>query len=217
MVFAWFLLAATTYTGIARGEYVIWNVTDGGNGHAYGLIGNYNDPLQLQRWSWQDSKLMAEAMEYEGLWGHLVTITSAAESQFLIDTFHEKSPWPTWIGLTDSKEFGGFESFEQPHPQVDGWRWVTGEAVTFTNWYPGCLDEYRAGEDFVVMGSQWGDHHMWNDVQSGAGGHAPFFVEFEPSSLTVVPAPSSLACLVGVGVLVGLNEWRKKRRTANRT
>lgn len=33
---------------------------------------------------------------------------------------------------------------------------------------------------------------------------------------TVVPAPSSLACLIGVGVLVGLNEWRKKRRNARR-
>jgi hypothetical protein len=32
----------------------------------------------------------------------------------------------------------------------------------------------------------------------------------------VVPAPSSLACLVGVGVLVGLNEWRKKRRLSRR-
>lgn len=50
---------------------------------------------------------------------------------------------------------------------------------------------------------------MWNDEQSGFGGHAPFFVEFEPA---VVPDPASAAVwsLLGL-VVVGCGWWRKRQ------
>ncbi len=145
------LVVVVVNVGAARGSVVVWNVSDGGNGHAYSLVGNYLDPLQ--RWSWEESKVMAEGMKYNELRGHLVTIASEAESQFLITTFHNANPWPTWIGLTGSEAFGGSESSTKVNPRVDGWKWVTGEAITFTNWYPGAPNEYRSGEDFVVMGN----------------------------------------------------------------
>ena len=202
-------LVVIVSVGTARGSVEVWGVSDGGNGHAYDLVGNYLDPLQLQRWSWQTSKVMAEAMEYLGMQGHLVTITSAAENQFLIDHFHNDNPWPTWIGLTDSEDFGGYESYNQPNRQVDGWKWVTGEAVTFTNWTSADNPDNLRDEDFVVMGSQWGDHHMWNDEQGGGGAHAPFFVEFEPAT---VPEPASLAVWSVLSMVgVGCGWWRKRR------
>ena len=72
--------------------------------------------------------------------GHLVTITSAAENNFVFNT------WPSgWIGFTDES--------------VEGqWRWVTGESVTYTNWNGG--EPNNAGnEDYAqfVSGGRWND------------------------------------------------------------
>ena len=72
--------------------------------------------------------------------GHLVTITSAAENNFVFNA------WPSgWIGFTDEA--------------VEGqWRWVTGESVTYTNWNGG--EPNNAGnEDYAqfVSGGRWND------------------------------------------------------------
>ena len=41
---------------------------------------------------------MAENLSYLGLPGHLVTITSQPENQFIIDNFYyaNNNPWPMW-------------------------------------------------------------------------------------------------------------------------
>jgi len=152
-----------------------WRIEDGGNGHYYELVGNYLD--DNARWNWRTSKRMAEGRSFFGLAGHLVTITSQAENDFIIENIHKSHHWPTWIGLTDDEEFGGFESFGQPNPQTDGWVWVTGESVTFTGWEPGAPDQTQSNEDAALMGSNSFVHHLWNDSQPGD--HAPFIVEYE--------------------------------------
>ena len=72
--------------------------------------------------------------------GHLVTITSAAENNFVFNT------WPSgWIGFTDEA--------------VEGqWRWVTGESVTYTNWNGGEPNNAN-NEDYAqfVSGGRWND------------------------------------------------------------
>ena len=57
--------------GRARGAPILWSVADNGNGHYYELV--YN------KVSWPVAKTLAEKMIYQGLPGHLVTITSAEE------------------------------------------------------------------------------------------------------------------------------------------
>jgi GH24 family phage-related lysozyme (muramidase) len=52
--------------------------------------------------------------------GNLVTVNDAAENQFLVNTFGNLN---RWIGLTDEVVEGQF-------------KWVNGEAVTYTNWIP---------------------------------------------------------------------------------
>ncbi|MBC8354930.1 MAG: hypothetical protein H8E66_23370 [Planctomycetes bacterium] len=186
-----------------------WKVENGGNGHFYGLVGDYTK--SDQRWTWSESKTMAEGMSHLGIQGHLVTISSAAENQFIIENLHVgANRLPAWLGLTDSEAFGGFESFGQANPRTDGWVWVTGEAIVFTGWNPGNPDNTN-DEDFAIMGSVWGDHSDWNDVQSGSGGHAPFFIEFDVNP-KVVPEPTTLAIwslLGGIGLVV---EYRRRRR-----
>lgn len=97
------------------------------NGHSY-----YRSTGSM---SWTDARLACENMG-----GHLVTITSASENNFVFNT------WPSgWIGFND-------ESIEGQ------WRWVTGEPVLYTNWNGG--EPNNAGnEDYAqfVSGGRWND------------------------------------------------------------
>jgi hypothetical protein len=208
------LFLALLLPSVVRGAIVEWTVASGGNGHFYELVGNYDDPAQ--RWNWETSKAMADARTHLGMQGHLVTITSAAENAFLVSTFHNDSPLPTWIGLTDNEAFGGSESFGQRNPQVDGWVWITGEAVTFTDWVPGGPDgSFNREEDYALMGSQHRDHHQWNDEQSGTGGDAQFFVEYEPA-VSAVPEPMSVLCWGAIAGLVVLRRRNRSKKVRSR-
>jgi len=98
---------------------------------------------------WLTAKANCEAMG-----GHLVTVTTAAENTFIFNL------WPSgWIGLTDEVTEGV-------------WRWVTGEAYSYTSWNPG--EPNNAGnEDYV----QFVGGGKWNDLPNGVS--LPYVLEFE--------------------------------------
>ena len=101
------------------------------NGHRYGY---YEDNGSM---SW------SQARDYcVSLGGHLVTITSAEEQQFISMQYAGKD---AWIGL-----YGG-----------GGWNWVTGEAVEYTNWRSAQPDNANGDEWFCHM---WGG--AWNDLNN---------------------------------------------------
>jgi hypothetical protein len=198
----------------AKGDIIQWSTDDGGNGHWYELVGDYHHyPDDV--WSWQDSKLLAEGRVYFGVQGHLATITSEGENQFILDNFFQSDRWgPTWIGLTDSEEYGGTESFDYgwPDRQTKGWVWVTGEPVVYTNWYPDSITpaNYRDEQDFVGIGSQWNDHSYWTSWLSGGAGHGQFLVEYD-----AVPEPTSIIAFAGLGIMgLAMATWRRRKRTA---
>jgi hypothetical protein len=73
------------------------------NGHSY-----YRSTGSM---TWTDARQACINMG-----GHLVTVTTAAENNFIFNL------WPSgWIGLTDEVSEGT-------------WRWVTGEPYTWGNW-----------------------------------------------------------------------------------
>jgi parallel beta-helix repeat protein len=77
------------------------------NGHEYALI-----DIWLP---WREARVYCEK-----LGGHLVTIGSASENDF-VENLADPIDDDVWIGLTDEANEGY-------------WEWVTGEPLTYTNW-----------------------------------------------------------------------------------
>jgi hypothetical protein len=71
----------------------------------------------------------ANSMTFNGKAGHLVTITSATEDQFVLDLVYQ---WQTDNGLDGDFESGevwagGFQDPADEAVATEGWTWVNGE------------------------------------------------------------------------------------------
>jgi len=174
------------------------------NGHYYAQVAAPTGIL------WEDAKAAAELLTFAGVNGHLATITSAEENQFIIDNLND--------AVVDMYWLGGFQAFD-PAAEADpsaGWQWVTGEAWSYTNWNlsgnePN--DSGPTGEDVLRLWRQdwWqnppsGNHPLgvWNDDPVDHAGTG-FVVEFLPAN---VPAPATGALLIAAGLIS-----RRRRRS----
>jgi hypothetical protein len=159
-------------------------VFDPANGHWYQAV------IAPGGIAWGDALKAAQALFYAGYPGHLVTITSPQENEFILDNLPlpQKDQW--WIGAyqdhsaPDYREPGG------------GWRWVTGEPWSFTFWIYNQPDNYQGAADFVAIDTHYSD--QWDDRNrnDALGG---YIVEFEPplapgsvggSQLVLFPNPA---------------------------
>jgi Ca2+-binding RTX toxin-like protein len=120
----------------------------GGNDQIFGDVSvpyfTYNGKFYLlsNAGTWKEAQAQAVS-----LGGNLVTVNDAAENQFLVNTFGGTEQ--LWIGLTDEVVEGQF-------------KWVNGEAVTYTNWLINQPDNFGGNEDYVHLsggtGGQWNDN-----------------------------------------------------------
>ncbi|MHA2244675.1 MAG: lectin-like protein [Candidatus Hodarchaeales archaeon] len=106
------------------------------NGHEYKLFQTLK--------TWAQARADCEAMG-----GHLVTITSSGENTFVDNNVASNNR--VWIGLTDELIEGDWS------------KWITGESVTYENWYGSEPNNYGSVEDYVEMyahisGGPWNDH-----------------------------------------------------------
>jgi len=142
---------------------------------------------------WLTAKANCEAMG-----GHLVTVTTSAENSFIFGL------WPSgWIGLTDEVTEGT-------------WRWVTGEAYSYTSWNPG--EPNNAGnEDYV----QFVGGGKWNDLPNNQA--LPYVLEFEyivnytSWSLVTTVYTNSLGYYVYSGATNPSVEWYAEINAVNPT
>lgn len=94
--------------------------------------------------SWQDAE------EYcESLGGHLATITSKEENDYVYQYIQSQGYDSVYFGLSDSKEEGT-------------WEWITGELIDYTNWHVGEPNGENSEEDYAMYYSKFTDG-TWND------------------------------------------------------
>jgi hypothetical protein len=135
------------------------------NGHWYEFV-------ESSGISWTDAKIAAEAMDFMGSSGHLATIHSQQENDFVADLVDLRA----WLG--------GFQPEGSPEPD-GGWQWVTGEPFDYTNWNSGEPNEFfgRGDEDYIEMlGPPHGAPGKWNDALNTSTPGLPspgFVVEYE--------------------------------------
>ena len=160
--------------------------------------GHYYDVVNSAGIGWFSAKTAALGMSHAGLQGHLVTITSAAEQNFIVSNLPGALGSPTSFGYW----IGGLRTISSSSPLA--YTWVTGEAFSYTNFAPGEPngDLAPAGLHFFGQGNIGG----WNDVNVNFPSFGGFVVEFEAT----VPAPGALA-LFSLGLL-GVGALRRRKR-----
>ncbi len=124
---------------------VQWPAVDGGNDHWYGVI------AALQSWDGQSS--FATTFTHNGVSGHLATVESASENQFMVDNV---------IALTHGQPSVADEYYIGGTLSGGQWHWVTGEIYGYTNW--GQSEPSGDGPGMAIWGSSSGSVGLWNDV-----------------------------------------------------
>ncbi len=149
--------------------------------------GNYYEEIWTYGVPWLDANEATNSMWYMNMPGHLVTITSAEENEWLVNNL--SFSWSEmWIG-----------AYQDPWdcPPDQNWRWATDwEPWVYTNWSGPEPNDYFgwASENY---GGIWGNG-SWND-EACLGHINGYIVEYEP----IIPEPPSTLLLVGFG-LVGI-------------
>jgi len=99
---------------------------------------------------------MSAARACKDLGGHLVTISSQAENDFVHRTVAKGGN--VWIGYSDMQREGE-------------WRWVGGKKSRYTNWSPGQPDNHRGGEHCAHL-----SRHSWGRWNDNSGDRKFFFL-----------------------------------------
>ncbi|MCQ8102877.1 hypothetical protein NP590_02065 [Methylomonas sp. SURF-2] len=188
------------------------------NGHYYELH-TFTDDWRLD---WSEAKAFAGNLTFEGVNGHLATVTSQEEDDFL---WHVLAAQGSFLGGFDVSSYND----ETGLWQHQAWQWVTGESFSYGNWLPGEPNHWQDGsaetpdnEDYLMY--WWpvaSDNGRWNDTNldssemtdSGIRYTARgFVVEYAPILTPPVHAPlPASAWLFASGLLLA---WRQRGKTA---
>jgi hypothetical protein len=140
---------------------VVWSQ----NGHAYAV---FVSPSAL---SFPDARDKATA-----LGGHLATITSQAEAQFIGDLV-VATPNAFYMGYYGPWLGGSQPSPTPPQEPAGGWAWITSEPFAFTAWYGSEPNNDGLNENWLHI---LGDAYHWNDIrEDGDGSVMSYVVEWE--------------------------------------
>lgn len=176
------LVIAAMFIATASADPVQWPVGEGGNDYYYDLI---EHPEGM---TWYDARDEAPTFSHLGVPGHLATITSAEEGDFIVANLLLASPSAYyWLG--------GLQPDGSQEPD-GGWEWLFGEVWNYTNWNPGEPNNGGGYENVLSVYGAGPDLGTWNDVGgSMVGPYGGYVIEYE------VPEPATISLLTA-GVLL---------------
>ena len=144
---------------------VQWTVENGGNDHWYGIVYVGNGSC------WNDVRVEAESYG-----GHLATITSQEEQDFLEANIYDSSVWMS---------IGGYQDLNDPDYSEPGggWKWVTGEPMDYTHWYSGSWGEMPWDDNppthhWMQVGMTWWNLMWKTTVECSDESHA-YIIEYD--------------------------------------
>ncbi len=146
-----------TFTESNAGKLLIWNEAEGGNCHAYKIV------AAAQAISWTQAKSEADRLIYRGVPGHLVSITSGIEQQFIYSLINRFSQ-SYWMGLS------------RPEHTAGSYQWVTGEALSYGNWG---VSEPSLGTQHYALMWHGGEGKWYDKGNQGDGIVRHYIVEFD--------------------------------------
>ena len=128
-----------------------------GNGHWYEVVGPSGGL------NWEAADQAARARTWMTIPGHLATITSQEEQDFVTALLGTTNYW-----------LAGYQD-PTSSPPADDWHWQTSETWSYTNWQPNEPNDYygpgvESCLEIYYMGT-------WNDV--GCGGNSYYLVEYD--------------------------------------
>lgn len=135
-----------TSPGLASANPVSWS----GNGHFYDVV---SVPGTI---TWEDANAAAIAAG-----GYLATITSQAENDFVFLLVNNATCWHGSSGPW----LGGYQSPATQQPNAN-WRWVTGEAWSYTNWQSGQPNDSGGKVEDKLQFGFASRVATWNDIMS---------------------------------------------------
>ena len=181
--------------------------TNAGNGHVYYLLGFS---------SWVEAEQGARA-----LGGHLVTIRSPAEQDWLYGAFGQLANGPgLWIGLVDSDPLHDATNFMERRSEFV---WVSGEPGGYSNWKDNEPNNNGTSGEFygMIFGMNYGPSVFgyWNDSYAAIDSWtqnwgmaevipAPSIVT-PPANQTVAAGSQAVLSAGVVGALPMFFQWRK--------
>lgn len=224
----WFILTVwLTGTLVAGAQtWIQWRPADGGNGHYFSLT------TAATNW-------LAAQQQAESWGGHLATITSSNEQDFINRTFlaGQFAHLPLWIGLFDPGPPGTFRwKWRRAMDRIgfhttNRFKWVTGEPISYTDWKEGEPNNASPGEYYTTINWEFSDSPPrgnpgdWNDTPlngtSGYGGrcNGPYFgiveCDTDPAHLHrwgIIQYATCLGVLL-IGVIVFLRARRRRHAT----
>ena len=145
--------------------------------------GHYYELFEMTGKTWQEAKDLAEQQTYMGYKGHLVTITSQSEQDFIKSNILNTSLPP----LGNTYYIGAYQEAGATEP-AGGWNWVTGETWQYENWNTGEPNDNQPDEDYGEIYN----YGTWNDTPGITRTLSGFIVEYDekiPTTATPAPEP----------------------------
>ena len=121
------------------------------------MNGNYYQAVEEPGLTWDEALEASQGLTYKSCKGHLATITSQNESDWIVANIPQAVTEGYWIG--------GKQAVPNAGPFED-WSWVTGENWIYTNWNGGEPNDFEGIEEESLQFSPaafGGGGGGWND------------------------------------------------------